>query len=162
MDNKIYFVCSKYTVLLEIVLMGNPAVLHCEPWHGFTKRQSGNLVCPTPTELASCTQCNVQELVIFFFFLFFLSCLDAIITLQLDFFVDILQLLSGCMYPMLNFTGSIDCQFYVTFTSVRVCKCPCLFFMKSLTHDFDYIDNFVTFLFYVGRSHQLREKQLQK
>lgn len=61
-------------------------------------------------------------------------------------FVDILQLLSGCMHPMLNITGSIVCQFYVTFTSVCVCMCSCLFFMKSLTHDFDYIDNFVTFV----------------
>lgn len=60
-------------------------------------------------------------------------------------FVDILQLLSGCMHPMLSITGSIVCQFYVTFTSVCVCMCSCLFFMKSLTHDFDYIDNFVTF-----------------
>lgn len=68
-------------------------------------------------------------------------------------FVGILQLLSGCMLPMLSITGSIVCQFYVTFTSVCVCICSCLFFMKSLTHDFDYIDNFVTFLFYVGRSH---------
>lgn len=154
MDNKIYFVCSKYTVLLEIVSMGNPAVLHCEPLRDFTKRES--LVCPTPTALAGCTQCNVQEL-LFFFFLFKLFRCYYHSSIGL-FFVDILQLLSGCMHPMLSFTGSIVCQFYVTFTSVRVCKCPCLFFMRSLTHDFDYIDNFVTFLFYVGRSHQLREK----
>lgn len=60
---------------------------------------------------------------------------------------------------MLSITGSIVCQFYVTFTSVCVCICSCLFFMKSLTHDFDYIDNFVTFLFYVGRSHHLQEKK---
>lgn len=72
-------------------------------------------------------------------------------------FVGILQLLSGCMHPMLSITGSIVCQFYVTFTSVCVCICSCLFFMKSLTHDFDYIDNFVTFLFYVGRSHHLQK-----
>lgn len=33
--------------------------------------------------------------------------------------------------------------------------------MKSLTHDFDYIDNFVTFLFYVGRSHHLRKNNFK-
>lgn len=58
--------------------------------------------------------------------------------------------MSGCMHPMLSITGSIVCQFYVTFTSICVCMCSCLFFMKSLTHDFDYIDNFVTFCFMLG------------
>lgn len=77
-------------------------------------------------------------------------------------FVGILQLLSGCMHPMLSITGSIVCQFYVTFTSVCVCICSCLFFMKSLTHDFDYIDNFVTFLFYVWRSPHLQENNFEK
>lgn len=68
-------------------------------------------------------------------------------------FVDILQLLSGCMHPMLSITGSIVCQFYVSFTSVCVCMCSCLFFMKSLTHDFDYIDNFVTLVCWKDSSH---------
>lgn len=52
------------------------------------------------------------------------------------------------MHPMLSITGSIVCQSHVTFTSV--CMCSCLFFMKSLTHDFEYIDNFVTFCFMLG------------
>lgn len=69
--------------------------------------------------------------------------------------VDILPLLSGCMHPMLSTTGSIVCQSHVSFTSICVCMCSCLFFMRSLTHDFEYIDNFVT-LFYVGRSHHLQ------
>lgn len=55
------------------------------------------------------------------------------------------------------FTGSVDLPtFMLLFTSVCVCKCPCLFFMKSPTHDFDYIDNFVTFCFMLGRVITLR------
>lgn len=132
---------------------GDPAVLHCEPLHDFTK-QSQEPGVPHLTVLAGCTRhvmcrsCWCFEVV---------RCYNSLIGL----FVDILQLLSGCMHPMLSITGSIVCQSYVTFTSICVCMCSCLFFMKSLTHDFDYIDNFVTFLFYVGRSHHL-QKQLQK
>lgn len=104
---------------------------------------------PHVTVLAGCTQyvmcrsCWCFEVV---------RCYNSLIGL----FVDILQLLSGCMHPMLSITGSIVCQSHVTFTSICVCMCSCWFFMKSLTHDFDYIDNFVTFLFYVGRSHHLQ------
>jgi len=49
--------------------------------------------------------------------------------------------------PMLNHhrVNSLPILCYFHFKSVYVCSC--LFFMKSLTHGFDYIDNFVTFLF---------------
>lgn len=40
---------------------GDPAVLHCEPLHNFTKRSQESGV-PRLTVLHGCTQCNMQQL----------------------------------------------------------------------------------------------------
>lgn len=135
MDNKIYFVCSKYTVLLENVWWGSC----CNTLWTLTQLLKLSLKSGVPSLQRYMVARNVtmQQVLVFW------SC--SILSFINWTFVDILQLLSGCMHPLLSITGSTVCQFcffhFCMCMYVHVC-----FFMKSLTHDFDYIDYFVTFV----------------
>lgn len=151
MDNKIYFVCSKYTVLLETVWWGSC----CITLWTLTQLHKRSLESGAPYLLCCMAthSATMQHMLVCW------SC--SMLSFINWTFVDILQLLSGCMHPMLSITGSTVCQFYVSFTSVCVCMCSCLFFYEVSYTWFGLHKQFCNFCFMLERLINLKKKQLQ-
>lgn len=154
MDNKIYFVCPKYTVLLGTVCLGILLLYYTVNLYTTSQNETGFWCSPlSSASWLHIHYCYLQELPVFCqvvrrFHSWIGICRYSTVTVRLH--APIAE------YHRVN-SLPILCYFHFC-----MCMCVCLFFMKSLTHNFDYIDNFVTFCFYVGRSLITCKKQLQK